>query len=131
MNDGLIDGLEIQLGWNLDADLVTLSGCQTLDGWSWATGEPTGLAGLMLAAGARSVLATYWQVDDLAAARLNARFYDNLTGRADGRKGIAMGKAAALSEAKRWLRTFTDENGKKPFAHPIYWSGFILMGDPE
>jgi len=42
-----------------------------------------------------------------------------------------MAKAAALSEAKRWLRNFTDDNGKKPFAHPVYWSGFILIGDPE
>lgn len=135
MNDGLVDGLEMQLEWHLNADLVTLSGCRTLDGWGWSGGEPAGLAGIMLGAGARSVLATSWQVDDLAAARLNARFYENLTGHylgnPDGRDGKPMTKAAALSEAKRWLRTFTDETGKKPFAHPVYWSGFILIGDPE
>lgn len=134
-NDGLIDALEIQLEWNLDADLVTLSGCRTLDGAYWTRGEPSGLAGVMLGVGARSVLATSWAVDDLAAARLNVRFYENLTGRylddADGRDGKPMTKAAALTEAKRWLRNFTDENGKKPFAHPVYWSSFILIGDPD
>jgi len=134
-DDALIDAAEIQLGWHLDADLVTLSGCRTLAGERFVFGEPIGLAGVMLAAGARSVLATYWQVDDLAASRLNARFYENLTGRylgnPDGRSGKPMTKAAALSEAKRWLRNFTDEKGKKPFAHPVYWSGFILIGDPD
>jgi len=133
--DALIDAAEIQLGWHLDADLVTLSGCRTLSGGGFSFGEPMGLTGVMLGAGARSVLATYWQVDDLAASRLNARFYENLTGRylgnPDGRSGKPMTKAAALSEAKRWLRNFTDEKGKKPFAHPVYWSGFILIGDPD
>lgn len=134
-NDGLIDGLEIQLEWNLDADLVTLSGCRTLDGAYWTRGEPSGLAGMMLGVGARTVLATSWAVDDLAAARLNVRFYENLTGNyegnPDGRDGKPMTKSAALSEARRWLRNFTDDNGKKPFAHPVYWSGFILIGNPE
>ena len=134
-NDGLLDGLEIQLEWSLKADLVTLSGCRTLEGAYWVRGEPNGLAGMMLGAGARSVLATSWTVDDLAAARLNVRFYENLTGHyegnPDGRNGKPMTKAAALSEAKQWLRNYTDENGKKPFAHPIYWSGFVLLGDPE
>ena len=134
-NDALVDALEIQLGWHLDADLVTLSGCRTLAGERFSFGEPFGLAGVMLGAGARSVLATYWEVDDLAAARLNARFYENLTGRylgnPDGRSGKPMTKAAALSEAKRWLRNFTDEKGKKPFAHPVYWSGFVLIGSPD
>ena len=134
-NDGKIDGLEVQLEWNLEADLVTLSGCRTLDGAAWFNGEPIGLAGTMLGVGARSVLASSWNVDDLAAARLNVRFYENLTGRyegsADGRNGRPMTKSAALKEAKRWLRTFKDENGKQPFAHPIYWSSFVLIGDPD
>lgn len=134
-NDALVDALEIQLGWHLDANLVTLSGCRTLSGGGFSFGEPMGLAGVMLGAGARSVLATYWPVDDLAASRLNARFYENLSGRylgnPDGRSGKPMTKAAALSEAKRWLRNFTDDRGKKPFAHPVYWSGFILIGSPD
>ena len=43
----------------------------------------------------------------------------------------AMSKAVALAEAKLWLREYSDARGRKPFAHPAYWSGFILIGDPN
>jgi CHAT domain-containing protein len=61
------------------------------------------------------------------------RFYDNWTGAykdsRHGRKGEAMSKAEALQEAKQYLRTFTDQNGERPFEHPYFWSAFILIGD--
>jgi CHAT domain-containing protein len=38
-----------------------------------------------------------------------------------------MTKAAALAEAKQWLRNYRDKNGKRPFAHPVYWAGFVLI----
>ena len=38
-----------------------------------------------------------------------------------------MTKAAALQEAKQWLRTFSDEKGRRIFQHPAYWSGFVLI----
>ena len=57
-------------------------------------------------AGSRSVCLTLWQVDDTATALLMDRFYRNLLGkRAEGGKALA--KAAALREAKHWLRTVT------------------------
>jgi CHAT domain-containing protein len=134
-NDGLLDALEIELSWNLHADLVTLSSCQTVSGHGFRRGEPWGLATVFLAVGAKSVVASLWKVDDLATAHLMERFYENLSGvygsAAEGRDGNPMSKAAALAEAKRWLRQYTDENGRRPFAHPVYWSGFILMGDPD
>jgi len=134
-NDGLVDALEIQLGWTLDAGLVTLSGCQTASGSRWFRGEPTGLAGIMLGVGARSVLASMWQVDDLATTYLMGRFYENLSGTytdvRDGHTRVAMSKAEALAEAKMWLREHADSDGRKPFAHPAYWAGFVLMGAPN
>jgi CHAT domain-containing protein len=135
LNDGLVDALEIQLGWKLDANLVTLSACQTASGWSFFRGEPTGLAGVLLGAGARSVLASVWKVDDLATTMLMSRFYEDLSGRySDVRAGLthtAMPKDVALAEAKNWLRAYTAPGGRRPFAHPAYWSGFILMGAPD
>jgi CHAT domain-containing protein len=49
------------------------------------------------------VCLSLWQVDDTATALLMDRFYRNLLGK---REGVArpMGKAAALREAKAWLR---------------------------
>jgi CHAT domain-containing protein len=125
-NDGLVDALEIQLEWQLDADMVVLSGCQTASGTHWFRGEPTGLAGVLLGIGARSVVASMWKVDDLATARLMVRFCQNLSGTRE-----PMSKVAALAEARTWLRTYEDSEGRRPFAHPAYWAGFILLGDPE
>jgi CHAT domain-containing protein len=49
------------------------------------------------------VVLTRWQVDDTATALVMLRFYENLLGK---RKGLqkALGRAAALAEAKQWLR---------------------------
>jgi CHAT domain-containing protein len=55
-------------------------------------------------AGSRSACLSRWNVNDLSTALLMERFYQNLLGkRADLTKPL--GKAAALAEAKQWLRT--------------------------
>ncbi len=53
-----------------------------------------------------------WKVDDTATALLMSRFYENLLGK---REGLTkpMGKAAALDEAKRWLRGLSQEEALK------------------
>jgi len=71
----------------------------------------------------------------VAPGRLMARFYENWRGgyagdRGHGR-GVALGKAEALREAKRWLREWSDARGQRRFAHPTYWSGFVLIGVAE
>jgi CHAT domain-containing protein len=40
-------------------------------------------------------------------------------------------RAEALQEAKRWLRDYTAEGGGHPYADPVYWAGFILIGDSD
>jgi CHAT domain-containing protein len=132
--DGLLTAKEIVREWKLAADLVTLSGCQTGLGKE-VTGEGyIGLAHAFLQAGTRSLVVSLWRVEDMATALLMTRFYENLTGtygeERNGRAGEPMIKAEALREAKRWLRTYEDTDGSRPFRHPVYWSGFILIGDP-
>ena len=97
-----------------------------------------------------------WEVNDTATALLMRRFYGNLLGkRAELERPLA--KAAALHEAKDWLRHLTagevrrlaeglpggdrgterrrprgeQPESARPFAHPHYWSAFILLGDSE
>jgi CHAT domain-containing protein len=64
-----------------------------------------------------------------------------------------MPEAAALAEAKAWLRALTSNEleerlaelprgsprnrppapaaeGARPYGHPYYWAAFILIGDP-
>jgi CHAT domain-containing protein len=94
---------EIAKSWELDADLVTLSACQTALGPQGGGEGLLGFSQVLLAKGARSLLLSLWKVDDTATALLMTRFYQKLLGKRDGLdKG--MPKAAALREAKQWLR---------------------------
>lgn len=60
------------------------------------------------------------------------RFYENRWGhyrdRRAGQRGAPMPKAEALREAQRWLREYRDERGERPYEHPFYWAGFVLIG---
>jgi CHAT domain-containing protein len=131
--DGLLTVPEIIRECRLDADLVTLSGCQTALGKAAAGEGYIGLAQAFLQAGARSLLVSLWTVDDEATALLMGRFYENLTGAYRGERngsgGGPMPKSAALREAKRWLRGYTTPEGAASFSHPAYWSGFVLIGE--
>ena len=134
--DGKVTAKEILREWELDADLVTLSGCQTALGKAVGGEGYIGLAHAFLQVGARSLIVSLWDVEDKATSLLMQRFYENYTGSYEdermGRKGEPMRKAVALSEAKRWLRNYTDQaEWEPPYAHPYYWAGFILIGDPS
>src|SRR6185369_14977904 len=77
-DNGLLQAWEIFDEMRLDADLVTLSACDSAMG-SEMGGE--GLLGLTRAfqyAGARSVLASLWSVSDASTADLMKRFYGYL-----------------------------------------------------
>lgn len=100
---------------SLDADLVTLSSCNT--GTGKLEGEE-GIAGLVpafLFAGARSVVGSLWEVDDSATRIQMKQFYTHLAQGQD--------EATALRQAKLdYLRMVGDRA-------PIYWAGFVLVGD--
>src|SRR5262249_48773524 len=68
--DGRLTLREIQRGWELDAELVTLSACETARGRA-AGGEGfVGFTQALLMSGARSVCLSLWKVDDTATALL-------------------------------------------------------------
>jgi CHAT domain-containing protein/tetratricopeptide (TPR) repeat protein len=132
--DGLVTAEEILSEWDLTADLVTLSACETGLGREVAGEGYVGFAHALLQAGARSLLVSLWKADDRATSLLMRRFYVNLFGRHNdnraGRVAEPMPKADALREAKLWLRTSAG-GANCPYAHPYYWSGFVLIGDPS
>ena len=101
--DGRLLVREIQHGWDLKAELVTLSACETALGRD-AGGEGfVGFTQALLMSGTRSVCLSLWKVDDTATSLLMQRFYANLLGRRPGLTA-PMPKAEALREAKTWLR---------------------------
>jgi tetratricopeptide (TPR) repeat protein len=106
--DGRLTAEEILRSWNLNSELVTLSACQTALG-KYERGEGfVGFAQALLLCGSRSVCLSLWKVDDGATAMLMQRFYANLLGKREGLKA-PMPKAAALREAKEWLRSLSRE----------------------
>jgi CHAT domain-containing protein/tetratricopeptide (TPR) repeat protein len=118
--------------WRLNAELVTLSACETALGRN-VFGEGTiGFAYPLLRAGSRCLLASLWPVNDEATALLMSRFYLNWLGDASGgnksRKTVRTTKAEALRDAKAWLRDWRDEKGARPYRHPYYWAPFVLVG---
>jgi len=131
--DGLLTAKEIVAECHLNADLVTLSACETGLGQEIVGEGYVGFAHAFLQAGARSLVVSLWKVEDTATALLMQRFYENRWGYyADERSGrIAepLPKAEALAEAKAWLRGYEDESGVRHYEHPYYWSAFILIGD--
>jgi hypothetical protein len=104
--DGQVTAEQIVRTWDLDADLVVLSACESGLG-RYAGGEGyLGFAQALFVKGARSLVLSQWKVDDKATALLMTRFYQNLLGK---RSGLSqpLPKAEALDEAKRWLRDLT------------------------
>lgn len=145
--NGYLQAWEIFEQVRLDAELVTLSACET--GLGQAAGGD-GLVGLTRAfqyAGARSVVASLWGVSDLSTSALMARFYRYL--RAGASKDAALRSAqldllrgpVALprSGPPWWLRpaevfaSFFDLAGPDETVidatHPYYWAAFQLHGD--
>ena len=95
----------------LNADLVTLSACDT--GIETATG--IGLEEAFLIAGARTVVASLWAVEDTFTTELMEHFYANLV--------AGKSKAIALQQAKLdMLEKYGDTT-------PFYWASFVLVGD--
>ncbi|GJM43161.1 MAG: hypothetical protein DHS20C21_00030 [Gemmatimonadota bacterium] len=124
--DGLLSTREIMTEWRLDADLVTLSGCETALGRATYGEGFLGFGHGLFQAGARSILVSLWKVEDSATALLMEEFYEFWLG--DGGVPITT-KTTALRRAKQACRDFSADGGSYPYAHPAYWAGFVLVGD--
>ena len=99
------------------ASLVSLSACETAAG-SFAQSEGVlSLARAFAYAGAQSLVASHWSVNDRSTADLFAAFYDNLS------KGMT--KAEALRQAKLQYLSSSEMDVRKA---PFHWAAFTLTG---
>ncbi len=92
---GEISGLALRARW------VALSACQSARALVRPGEEWFGLARAFLTAGARSVLASQWDIADEPAARLMAGVYGRI------------------------------QAGEPPGIHPLDWAGFAVLGGPS
>lgn len=117
VEDGFLQAREI-FRLKLNADVVTLSACQSGLGKLIAGEGVMGLSRAFLYAGAQSLVVSLWNVNDAATAELMKTFYGHL------KAGVA--RDEALRRAKLALR-----NGpNRIWRHPYYWAPFVLIGDP-
>ncbi|MDZ8235967.1 MAG: CHAT domain-containing protein [Nostoc sp. ChiQUE01a] len=93
-------------------ELLVLSACETAQGDNRAV---LGLAGVALRAGARSTLASLWQIGDESTALFVSEFYHQLT--------TGKTTAEALREAQLKLLSSSQ------YTRPLYWATYVLVGN--
>lgn len=114
--DGILQADEVA-SLKLNANMVTLSACQTGLGRIIAGEGVLGLSRSFLTAGAQSLAVSLWSVNDAATAELMTNLYRNLN------RGLS--REQALRQAK--LSMMRSPNAA--WRHPYYWAPFVLSGD--
>jgi len=94
-------------------ELLVLSACQTAAGDKRAA---LGLAGVAVRAGARSTLASLWNLDDESTALLMSQFYRELANK-------QLTKAEALRQSQ--LALLKNSN----YQRPMFWAPYVLVGN--
>ena len=146
---------EILEGLRLEAELVTLSACESGVSRVARGDELLGLVRAFISAGAPSLVVTQWKVEEVSTRIAMQRFHQNLA--------AGQGKAAALHDAQLYLRDLSlaelravltgyghteaeveaqvsrlarseprrgeADDDTRVFAHPHFWAPFILVGN--
>ena len=155
--DGVLEAWHVLEHLRLDADLVTLSACET--GLSKVTrgDELIGLPRAFIFAGTPSVVVSLWRVDQLSTRLFMEQFYSELLSTPGS--GGPLRTAEALRRAQLRIMNLSDEelaarlraHGDRPqsisrriraiarryghgtgepiFSHPYFWAPFLLVGD--
>jgi CHAT domain-containing protein len=113
--NGLLQAWEIFENVRIDADLVTLSACDSGLGKEMAGEGLIGLTRAFQYAGARSVLASLWKVEDQSTAELMKGFYGHL------KAGKTKDQALRMAQI--------DLIRSKTLSQPRGWAAFHLVGD--
>jgi len=113
---GLLGPAEI-VARPLSPHLVVLNGCHSGQGEALPGTGLMGLTRAWLGAGARSVLATRWDVPDESGSTVMVAFYRAL------REYPERGPAYALQQAQAWLRESHGAGNS-----PAVWAAYFVMG---
>ncbi|QYK42307.1 MAG: CHAT domain-containing protein [Paracoccaceae bacterium] len=115
-------------------DLLTLSACQTARGGDGS--EIDGFAATAQLNGAGAVMASLWPVSDAATPALMRDFYAGLMeGGLDKAEALRQAQIAMLrgggagEGTTRAAEALDAPEAPQGFAHPYFWSAFVLMGN--
>jgi CHAT domain-containing protein len=126
-----------------DTDLLTLSACETgMSGNSGNGREVDGLGTAAVTKGAKAVISSLWEVNDVSTGLLMADFYhrwsvgggsvEKVEALRQAQLDLLQGKVGAhAGAAGRGMIAVgaNDEPAPQGFAHPYYWAPFVLMGN--
>lgn len=99
----------------LSADLVVLSACSTALGKDIRGEGLVGLTRGFMYAGAASVMASLWNVDDQGTAELMKRFYEKVL-----KENMQPAAALRAAQLEMW---------RSKYNSPYYWGAFVLQGE--
>lgn len=100
---------------NLSADLVVLSACTTALGQEIKGEGLIGLTGGLMYAGSKSVVSSFWDVDDAGTAELMSKFYANML-----KEKQSPSQALRNSQLQMWQSS--------QWQAPYYWAAFGMQG---
>jgi CHAT domain-containing protein len=119
--DGILTAFEASALNLIGTELVVLSACRSGTGTIWSREGVFGLRRAFRHAGARCLIMSLFDVDDETTATLMRQFYNFwLSGGS---------VSSALRRAR--LSLITERRRSAGAAHPIYWGGFVLAGNPN
>ena len=116
-DDGLLDASEIA-GLRLNADLVVLSACNTAESGTKFGGEALdGVAQAFFFAGARTLIASHWQVPSASTVALMVGMFQRLGGSTSTAEALRQSQLALIA--------------RPTTANPFYWAAFTVLGDGD
>jgi len=133
-DNGLLQAWEIFESLRIDADLVTLSACETGLGKEMGGEGLVGLTRAFQYAGARSVLSSLWSVSDESTAELMKRFYGYLKQGKPKAEALRLAQLDLIHSGEgHHSKSVTSHSSPltphPDYSHPFFWAAFVLNGD--
>jgi CHAT domain-containing protein len=119
-NDGFLSLHEVFKLPLKSCEMVVLSACETNCGAESPLEAGSTMARAFICAGAKRVVCSHWEVDDVATTELVTRLMQQVSAKLAEDRTIDF--ATALHAAKRELRHKTNS--------PYFWAPFVLVGPP-
>jgi CHAT domain-containing protein len=128
--DGLLTAQEVY-GWHLEADMIVLSACRSAGGRVTGDGVAT-FARAFIYAGTPTLVASLWDVADEPANRLLPGFYRAWLGGQSKARALRSAQLQLLRDLRAGKVQLQTPAGLVTLPeHPVFWAGFVLIGEPK